>query len=312
MKKVKESECSNEIINISLTLFSLLFVLAFTYFIYYSNQMSNIKSELITKINEINAISPPYPTELIQITKTDNYEYLKRKEALLSDFDFIVNTISKSSIEESKKIKFGYRLQNIITQISFFYPYKRVITFEKDGSWVFDPNESRSIFNTREFSKSTPNSPENSNLPESYNSNILFEQVNQWTDLNIRFTVKLRSNKDKIIECISLAFDFVDSESKLKLAHYYNRLLDYLDEHYKNAIPLGLILTKYEYYLEKIDSGLLLYLSSSLLLILFFGVVIPLFNKKLRDHKFIWGIPILVFLFSVFYLGYELYSSLPY
>ena len=161
------------IISINLAIFSLFTVLVFSYFVYFSHQLTEVKAEIFSKILEINAINPPHPWSFLTIPANTEYYYLKRKEILLNEFQNINANLQKSDLDKSLQITYGKKMQEIITQFAYFFPFKRMLDFHKDGSVTFDPNNYESIQTAENLNANIPPYANNGNLPHNYTQRLI-------------------------------------------------------------------------------------------------------------------------------------------
>ena len=299
------------IISINLAIFSLFTALVFSYFVYFSHQLTEVKAEIFSKILEINAINPPHPWSFLTIPANTEYYYLKRKEILLNEFQNINANLQKSDLNKSMQVTYGKKIQEIITQLAYFFPFKRMLDFHKDGSVTFDPNNYESIQTTENLNANIPPYANNGKLPHNYNANFLKKQIDEINDFHRKFTLELKDGKEKIIEAMTLANCLTTEYDKTRLRKYIESLTEYLENHYKLAIPLGLTIVKADYFIQKASTKLIVALSFLLALNFLFGVVLPLFVEKFRTGRLYWAIPQLIFAIGIIILFSASVYSLP-
>jgi len=299
------------IIRINLAIFSLFTALVFSYFVFFSHQVTEARAEIFSRILEINAINLPQPWSFMTIPANTEYFYLKRKKTLLREFNAIKTNLQKSTISKSDEIAYGKKMQEIITQLSYFFPFKRILDFHKNGSVTFDPNNYESIQAIDNLNAIAPPYARDSKTPQNYSSEFLKEQIDQIYDLNRRFTLELKDGKDKICEAMILANELTTDYDKTRLHKYIESLIEYLENHYKLAIPLGLTIVKADYYIHKASPKLIISLSLLLTMSFICGVVLPLFVEKIRASKIFWAMPLLIFAIGIIILFSASVYSLP-
>ena len=159
-----------------------------------------------------------------------------------------------SSITRNELVEKGKRLQFIITSIAYSFPYKQMISFNKDGSTTFNPNNQYSI-----------------DLNKDVQAKFLLAQINEIINLQYHFVYELIDGKDKVIKAIS-AFANLNNKDALEVDKYINSLIEYFNNHYRLAISLGMIINKCEYFNNKLSKKYLIYI----LLInnFFFGIIL--------------------------------------
>jgi hypothetical protein len=300
-----------KIISINLAIFSLFTALVFSYFVYFSHQVAAVKAEIISKILEINAINPPHPWSFLTIPANTEYYYLKRKQILLYEFQNINASLQKSNLIESMRVTYGKRMQEIITQLAYFFPFKRILDFHKDGSVTFNPNNYESIQTTENLNTNVPPYANNSKLPNNYNAEFLKKQIDEINDFHLKFTLELKDGKEQIIEAMTSANGLTTEYDKTRLRKYIESLTDYLENHYKLAIPLGLTIVKADYFIHKASTKLIVALSFLLAMNFLFGVVLPLFVEKFRIRRLYWVIPQVIFVIGIIILFSASVYSLP-
>lgn len=227
------------------SVFSLLLGITFAYFVFFFHQAAENESIISSKIVEINAINRPFPLQFLTISGHKEYYYLRRKEVLLNEFNQLNDVIQKTTDKNTLRV-YGIQMQRCITQVAYFSPYKKFLDFQKDGAVVFDPNNNNSI---------------ESNI----HIEFLKRQLDEILDLNYRFTLPLKDGKEKIINALIIAGGFTDPHTKERVGKYINSLIEYLDNHYKLALPLGLAVKKYEFLMAKVVRWKIVLISSILL-----------------------------------------------
>lgn len=304
-------EMTNNPINVSLSFFSILLILTFTYFIFYSNQLTNIKSNIITKIVEINSISSPLSIAYLTLVGHDEYQYIKRKEVLLSDFNSILNGISIDTLNSKERKYYGGELQRIISQTAFFYPFKRLLTFKKDGSLEFNPGLFESIQTTKNFIKANPSDPDTLSNFDNYNMHLLRQQIDHIIYFQEKFTNVLKNAKVDVLVYLAAYNDIKTEHELMRLNGYIEDLINYLEKHYHLGISLGLEIKSYEYYLAKFDHKLLL--SSAILIsfIIVFGILLPSLSLYFRQKRIFFITSILSFLIGTTILIVKFVENLP-
>lgn len=248
---------------LQVSLFGIFVSLTFAYFVYFSHQIVEIQSNIQSKIIEINAINNPYPFQFITISGHEKYFYLERREILRNNFRALTDKLTAGEIPDQQLKELGKEIQKTITQTAYFFPYKKMIDFKKDGSSTFDPNIHESIDTKKPV-----------NIP------FLKQQVDEIYNWNYSFTFRLKDSKDQIAKAMIAAGGFQDEYTKSRVSKYLDSLINYLEEHYRLAIPLGLALKKYEYFLTKVTTWKVALLSALLLINFTTGILIPSFRKK--------------------------------
>lgn len=281
-------------VSINLTIFSILLGLTFAYFIYFSHQVTGTKSDMASQISAINAINMPYPFSFLTITGHKEYYYVKRRDALRLEFLQLKKQVVKNNLTNKELNKIGKEIQRVITQIAYSFPYKRILEFKKDGSVTFNPNRQESI-------------------ETKFNVNIGFlrKQINEIYNWNYSFTLGIKDGKERISEAMIVAAGFKDDYMKSRVRKYINSLIDYLEEHYKLAVPLGLLTTKYEYLLNKISKTKVILFSAILAINFLFGFLLPYFGERYREKKIFNAITIVTFLLGIVLLFWEALYSAP-
>jgi len=301
---------SLNIISINLSIFALFTALVFSYFVYFSHQLAEVKAEIVSKILEINAIDTPHRWSFMTIAGRSEYYYLKRKENLLKEFQSIEASLQKSNLNKSTKAAYGKRLQVIITQIAYSFPFKRMLDFHKDGSCKFDPNNYESIQSTENLNANVP-PYKRIGIPNNYDAGFLKKQIDEIMDYHRRFTLYLKDSKEKIIEAMTLANGLTEEYDKARLMQYIESLTEYLENHHKLVVPLGLTIVKGDYLIKKANVKLFGILSFLLAMNFLSGVVMPLFIEKFRTSKLFWAIPLLLFAIGIIILFSASVYSLP-
>ena len=317
-KTIKESEPSEQqhekasandlnIVTINLGIFSLFAALVFTYFVYYSQQMTELKADIYSKIIEINAINPAFPWPLT-ISSNSEYYYLKRNEFLFNDFRQSNDKIQKSN-DKSQLSLLGKHIQTILPQITLFFPYKKMLDFKKDGSITFDPSHFESINTTGD---PNANATYNKDAPKYVNIEVIKEQIDHINNSHNRFTMELENGKDRIIYSIILANGFTTEYDKAHVKNSIEAVISYLEKHYRLAIPLGLSIKKYDYIMQKCNKTIITSLSSLLILNFILGVMLPMFISEYRSNKWYWLIPQITFFSGMVILFSISIYSLPF
>ena len=298
------------VINVNLAIFSLFIALVFSYFVYFSHQLTEIKSEIYSRIIEINAIDPPFPWSFLSIQGHNEYYYLKRREVLFEEFRKLKEVVQQPGLNESDMAKYGKQVQIIITQIAYFFPYKRMLDFRKDGSVTFDPNRFESIETAENLKSNIPGYAVPRDSSRTYSPEFLKEQADHILNSHRRFTLELKDGKDKIVQAMIIGNALSTDYDKARVRKYIDGLIAYLENHYKMAIPLGLTIKKYDYLLTKSKPIIIISLSALLIINLISGVVVPLFYNKARNSKIIFIIPLISFVVGIVVLFSEALYSL--
>lgn len=246
-----------EEISLNFTIFSVLFGITFAYFVFFFHQAAENESTISSKVVEMNAINRPFPLQFLTISGHKEYYYLRRKEVLLNEFNHLNDVIQKSADKSTLRVC-GIEMQRCITQIAYFFPYKKFLDFKKDGTVVFDPNNNNSIENNIHIE-------------------FLKRQLDEILDLNYRFTSPLKDGKEKIINALILAGGFTDLHTKERVGKYINSLIEYLENHHKFALPLGLTIKKYEFLNQKVVRWKIIVISCILLICFLGGIITPIF-----------------------------------
>ncbi len=153
---VVASSSDLNIISINLSIFALFTALIFSYFAYFAHQIALVEAEVSSKIIEINAIATPHRMSFITLGGSNEYYYLKRKESLLREFQDIEKALQEPKLDNAIKAAYGKKLQAIITTISYSFPFKRMIDFDKKGNRTFDPNNYESIQSADNLNTNVP------------------------------------------------------------------------------------------------------------------------------------------------------------
>lgn len=307
--KLAEGDLS--IININLAIFGIFIALIFSYFVYFSHQLTEIKSEIHSKILEINAINPPFPWSFLSITGHNEYYYLKRRKILFEEFRRIKESLQDTDLNEATMSKLGKQAQVLITQIAYFFPYKRMLDFQKDGSVTFDPNRFESIETVENLKTNIPAYAISRDADRTYSPEFIKEQVDHINNSHRRFNLELKDGKDRIIEAMTLANGLNKDYDKTRLRKYIESLIEYLENHYKLAIPLGLKIKKYDYLIKKSNLKIIVTLSILLFINFMSGVVLPLLWRKTRNKRLFMVISLLTFFVGIVILFLESLYSLP-
>ena len=144
-----------------------------------------------------------------------------------------------------------------------------------------------------------------------YNANFLKKQIDEINDFHRKFTLELKDGKEKIIEAMTLSNCLTMEYDKARLRKYIESLTEYLENHYKLAIPLGLTIVKADYFIHKASTKLIVALSFLLAMNFLFGVVLPLFVERFRTGKLFWAIPQIIFVIGISFLFSVSVYSLP-
>lgn len=298
-------------INFNLAVFSLFVALVFSYFVYFSHQITEIKSDIYSKIIEVNAINPPFPWSFLSITGHKEYYYLKRREILFNDFKAIKYKIVKETDKHSLAV-YGKEVQVLLTQMAYFFPYKKMLDFKQDGSVSFDPNHFESIDSAENLKTNLPSYTNEKGSDNTYGTAFLKEQMDHIYNSHRRFTFELIDGKDKIIESMILANKLTSDYDKSRCKKYVDSLINYLESHYRLAMPLGLAIKKYDYYRQIANIKIIIAISSLLFINFICGVLIPLFAVNLRRNKKLLAITQLTFVIGIFILFRISLYSIPF
>ena len=305
------SDSDLNIMNINIAIFGLFIALTFSYFVYFSHQLTNVKFEVYSKILEINAINHPFPWSFLSISGHSEYYYIKRREILFKEFRAIKDSMHRKKLDEPTLSNYGKQVQKSITQISYFFPYKRMLDFQKNGSATFDPNRFEAIETVDNLEKNIPGYAVPPDSDKKYSPEFLKQQVNHIIESHRRFTLELIDGKDRIIHAMTLANGLNSEYDKSRLKKYIDGLIVYLEHHYRLAIPLGLTLKKYDYFINKAKPKLIIILSAILFINFLSGVVAPpLFYRKARNNRLFLVVPLLTFVVGVIILFKESIYSL--
>lgn len=299
------------IVRINLAIFSLFTALVFSYFVFFSHQFTEAKAEINAKILEINAIDPPQPWSFMTIPASTEYYYLKRKEQLLDEFRAINESLQKATLTKQRKAEYGSSIQAIITQLAYFFPFKRMLDFKKDGTVTFDSNNYESIQNVENLDENVPPYAKQRNLPRSYNTEFIKKQIDETNHIHRRLTMELKDGKEKIIEAMILANGLNNEYDKTRLKKYIDSLIVYLENHRNLMMPLGLAIIKSEIIQKAYSKSLIFFLSLLLTMNFLSGVILPLFVEKYRTDKKYWPIPLIIFVIGIITLFSSSIYSLP-
>lgn len=297
-------------LSVNLSIFALFTALVFSYFAYFAHQMAEVRAEIMSKILEINAIDTPHRMSFITIAGPYEYYYLNRKETLLREFQSIEQRLHNSKLDASTKAAYGKKLQEILTVISYSFPFKRMIDFDKEGKCKFDPNNYESIQSAGNLNANVP-PYQRIGVPSNYNTVFLKTQIDEINDIHRRFTLYLKDNKERIAEVMALANGLKDGYDKERLRQYIDGLIEYLENHHRLMIPLGLTIIKGDYLIKKANVTLFGVLCFLLAVNFCLGVVVPLFVEKARTNKLFWAIPLLAFAVGTTILFWVSVYSLP-
>jgi len=282
-------------ITFHLTIFNIFLGLTFAYFVYFSHQITGTQTEMVAKITEINAINVPHPWGFLTLTGHKEYYYTKRRDVLREEFRLLKQRIDDSKSTDEELAECGKEIQRVITQIAYFFPYKKMLDYEKDGSATFDPNTHDAI-----------------DTKEPLNIGFLKTQIDEIYNWNYAFTLELKDGRDRIAKAMILAGKFKDDSTKSRVVKYLDSLIDYLDKHYQLAIPLGLMIKRYEFLLSKTGKAKIIVFTVLLTLNFLCGVLIPLFLKKWRRTIGLEIVTQLSFVVGIFLLFREALYSLPF
>jgi len=299
------------IISINVSIFSLFTVLVFSYFVFFELQLTEVKADISAKIIEINAINIPHSAFSISFGGNNEYYYVKRKEILLNDFRNINRDLQESNLSKQETAEHGKKIQLIMSNIAYSYPFKRMIYYSKDGNTILDLNHNESIDTVEEFKSDKPIYPRNINSNREYSMDAIKVQIDEIRNYHQRFTLEFKDGKEKIIDAILLANNLKGEYNKTKCSKYVNGLIEYLEDHYRLAIPLGLTIKKYDYYIQKANMTLIISLSCLLALNFILGIIIPLFFIKLRNNKILWATSELTFVIGLIILFSASLFSIP-
>jgi len=276
-------------INLFVSIFNIFLGLTFAYFVFFSHQMSNIQSEIFSKVIEINAINIPYPFQFITVTgQKDYFDYNKRNFLLLEEFSRITDLMEKGNLSRNELSNYGKRVQMIITHIAYSYPYKPIIEIDKDGVAILDIYRHESI-----------------NTHKNIEINLLRKQVDDIYNLNYKFTLKLKKERQNIAHAMFLAGNFKDDYIKSRIGLYLDSVIYYLDKHYELVIPLGLLIKKSDYILRKFGGYKILLFTILLSVNFIFGILIPLFWNKFRNKKLFYSFAMASFVLGMIILFRE-------
>ncbi len=253
-------------VSFNLGLFSLLLGLTFAYFVYFSHQIVGIQAELVSKITEINAINIPYPFQFLSVSGHKEYYYPKRRDALRDKFRSLTKELGRKDLSDGDLSKLGSETQKVLTQIAYFFPYKRMLDFKKDGGVSFDPNKHNSIDITGEVDIA-----------------FLKTQIDEIYNWNYVLTLPLKDARNRIVKAMVLAGGFKDEYTRTRVSKYLDSLITYLEKHYELAIPMGLMIKRYEYLLSKITKAKIVTAMGVLGSNFVLGILVPLFWKSRRD-----------------------------
>jgi hypothetical protein len=182
-----------------------------------------------------------------------------------------------------------------LTQIAYFFPYKKMLDFKKDGAVSFDPNQHESI-----------------DTKDEVNIAFLKTKIDEIYNWNYALTLPLKDARDRIAKAMVLAGWFKDEYTQMRVSKYLDSLVAYLEKHYELAIPLGLTIKRYEYLLSKITKAKIVtaigVLGSNFVL----GVLVPLFWKSRRDSTALEVATQLTFGIGIILLFKEAIFSMPF
>ena len=297
-------------ISINLSVFALFAALVFSYFAYFSHQIAWGRAEIMSKVLEINAIATPHRMSFITLAGPYEYYYLKRKEILLGEFQSIEQALQEPKLDLVKKAAYGKKLQEILTIISYSFPFKRMIDFDKEGKLTFDPNNYESIQSSDNLNANVP-PYKRMGVPSNYNTIFLKTQIDEVNHIHSRFTLYLKDSKGKIAEAMALANGIKDDYNRERLRLYLDGLTEYLENHHRLMIPLGLTIVRNDYLVKKANVALFGILCCLLAVNFCSGVVLPLFLEKLRTIKLLWAVALAAFAVGLGVLFWVSLYSLP-
>jgi hypothetical protein len=286
---------SLDLINIHVAIFGIFLSLTFAYFVYFSYQLTEIQSDMVSKIYEINSINVPYPWQFLSVAGHKNYFYTERREALREEFSQLERQLEVPNLSDDELKRLGSDTQRVITQIAYFFPYKKMLEFNKDGSAVFNPNNHNSI-----------------DVSAPVNTEFLKQQVDEIYNWNYSFTLKLRDSKDRIARAMILSNGIDDDYTKSRLTKYLDSLIEYLSKHYELAVPLGLTIKKYDYIQEKIGKSNLALLIGLLVVNFTTGILVPMFWKVRKRGTVVEVVFLSSFIFGSIILFKEALYSISY
>jgi len=102
-----------------------------------------------------------------------------------------------------------------------------------------------------------------------------------------------------IIETMALSNGLKTSPDKERLKKYIESLIEYLENHHRLMIPLGLTIERSDYLVTKANLKLFGILCFFLAVNFFAGVVAPLFIEKLRKNKKFCTVPLISFVIGL-------------
>jgi hypothetical protein len=269
IKSAEMGEKNLNLINFHLGIFTIFLSLTFAYFVYFSYQINETQSEMVSKIFEINSINPPYPFQFLTVAGHEKYFYIERRDALEDEFRLLTRRLEQSNLTDEELAQIGTEIQRVITQIAYFFPYKRMIEFNKDGSAIFEPGNKQSIDTSTEI-----------------NIRFLQQQIDEIYNGNYRFTLRLKDSKERIAQAMILAGGFTDDYTKSRVTKYLDSLISYLEKHYELALPLGLLTKKQEFIEERVSRQNIISFTLLLTINFLFGVLLPLFWRVNRQKIF--------------------------
>jgi hypothetical protein len=264
------TETGLDLINFHVAIFAIFLSLTFAYFVYFSYQLTEIQSEMVSQIYGINSINVPYPFQFLSIAGHQKYYYIERTDALRQEFNSLEQRLQDPRLTDPELAQVGKDLQRVITQIAYFFPYKRMVEFNQDGSAVFNPNNQESI-----------------DISKPIDRNFLKQQVDEIYNWNYSFTLKLKDSKERLAQAMILANDIKDEYTKSRVTKYLDSLIAYLEKHYELAIPLGLTLKRYDYISAKLGVRDLVAFTALLVVNFVSGVLLPMFWNIERRWKLV-------------------------
>lgn len=257
---------SVNIVSLNFAMFAVLLGMISVYFVYFVHQKSEIESDIAAKIVQINAIHTPTPLRFLSISGHKEYFYLQRKGILRKEFNNVNRKIQENlSLTDQELAILGERIQLLITQIAYSFPYKNMIEFKKNGSALFPVSL---------------NSIDTSGVVSPGFLNVQIDEIYHW---NYAFTLALQVGKDRIAEAMMLAGGPRDEDRKSMVMKYLDSLTeDYLEPHFSLAMSLGFTIKRLEHLLSKLSKWKVLSLAGILLINFALGVISPLFIKAMQ------------------------------
>jgi hypothetical protein len=270
----KQENNKRDMLALNLGLFTIFLGLAFTYFIYYSQKITDIESSIENGIVEINAIYTPMPYG--QITGHKEYYYTNRRDILKKDLIWLFTEAQDTKLSDKERGEIGIALHRTINQIAYFFPFKKLLEFKKDGSVTFYPNNQISIDTSKEV-----------------NLDFLKTQIDEIYNWNSSLTIPLRDYRNNIIDILSLEPSV--THDKAVITSYLDKLIEYLDNHFKLGMKIGLLTKQKDRYSTKITKGKVIPIFSLVAICFIVGIVLPLIKPDLQTSRIITLIEIACF-----------------